>query len=175
MSIGEKKAILERKKSETVVVGLVSEDIQMPHPFTESNYLFSISEIRIKTHASNSFLNSFDFSYSSFTSWMFLWNSFLTKFAQGAYIIIVIIQLRLIKAIQINLVWRSMGKFRTPIEIIDTRWGITKPGPYLSALLGVQSADMACWFAPFPEWYSNCTSFVRVPWFSLLTASWSPQ
>ena len=33
------------------------------------------------------------------------------------------------KAIKINLVWRYIGKFGTPIEIIDTRWGVTKPSP----------------------------------------------
>lgn len=67
VSIREETFTLRRTKFESTVLGLVSEHVYTPRPFTTD--VFPVSEIQVKRQTGNSFPNILDLSYPSFACW----------------------------------------------------------------------------------------------------------
>lgn len=135
-----KKQNFEEEKSESMVLGPVSEYAYMPQSFIIDRCpIFNLRNINKKAHR---WLISKYFGPIISLVGLFLWKYFLINLTKGAHTIIVTIQLRLMKTITINFFWRFIGKLGAPTGIIYTRWGVTKLSPWIWLPLGCHNSWM---------------------------------
>lgn len=83
------------------------------------------------------------------------------------------------KAIQIDFVWRHVGKFGTPTEIIHTHWGAGESqnwAPEFECCLGVVTTEMVHCFCSFPRVVQSLYQLCGEPpsFLNLTTSSLKP-